>query len=117
MERLDYARNEVARRYLDGKLNAAGAKAAMGRYWLQTPDQAAKTLRFIETYRSYVINYNLGRDLAAAAGSRVTRCILERQSREVRAGVTAPSSRSPVRIRCTCSTSSTKTLPSPTSPV
>jgi hypothetical protein len=42
------------------------AKAAMGRYWLQTPDQAAKTLRFIETYRSYVINYNLGRDLVAA---------------------------------------------------
>jgi hypothetical protein len=66
MERLDYARNEVARRYLDGELNAAGAKAAMGRYWLQTPDQAAKTLRFIETYRSYVINYNLGRDLVAA---------------------------------------------------
>jgi hypothetical protein len=66
MERLNYARNEVARRYLDGELDAAGAKAAMGRYWLQTPDQAAKTLRFIETYRSYVINYNLGRDLVAA---------------------------------------------------
>jgi hypothetical protein len=66
MERLNYARNEVARRYLDGELDAAGATAAMGRYWLQTPDQAAKTLRFIETYRSYVINYNLGRDLVAA---------------------------------------------------
>ena len=66
VERLNYARNEVARRYLDGELDAAGAKAAMGRYWLQAPDQAAKTLRFIETYRSYVINYNLGRDLVAA---------------------------------------------------
>jgi hypothetical protein len=66
MERLNYARNEVARRYLDGELDAAGARAAMGRYWLQTPDQAARTLRFIETYRSYVINYNLGRDLVAA---------------------------------------------------
>ncbi len=32
MERLNYARNEVARRYLDGDLDAAGAKAAMGRY-------------------------------------------------------------------------------------
>jgi hypothetical protein len=65
MERLNYARNEVARRFLDGQLDSAGATAAMGRYWLQTPDQAAKTLRFIETYRSYVINYNLGKDLVA----------------------------------------------------
>jgi hypothetical protein len=38
----------------------------MQRYWLITPDAAAKTLRFIDTYRSYVINYNLGRDLVAA---------------------------------------------------
>jgi hypothetical protein len=38
----------------------------MQRYWLITPEAAAKTLRFIDTYRSYVINYNLGRDLVAA---------------------------------------------------
>jgi hypothetical protein len=37
----------------------------MERYWLSAPDAAAKTLRFIDTYRSYVINYNLGRDLVA----------------------------------------------------
>jgi hypothetical protein len=63
---LNYARNEVARRYLDGELDAAGARAAMQRYWLISPEQAAKTLRFIETYRSYVINYNLGRDMVAS---------------------------------------------------
>jgi hypothetical protein len=62
---LNYARNEVARRYLDGKLDAAGARAAMQRYWLISPEQAAKQLRFIDTYRSYVINYNLGRDMVA----------------------------------------------------
>jgi hypothetical protein len=62
---LNYARNEVARRYLDGELDAAGARAAMQRYWLISPEQAVKTLRFIETYRSYVINYNLGRDMVA----------------------------------------------------
>ncbi|HEY7636451.1 MAG TPA: hypothetical protein VH763_12940 [Gemmatimonadales bacterium] len=62
---LNYARNEVARRYLDGELDAAGAAAAMQRYWLVSPEQAAKTLRFIDTYRSYVINYNLGRDMVA----------------------------------------------------
>jgi hypothetical protein len=66
VERLNYARNEVARQYLDGQLDAAGARAMMQRYWLITPEAAAKTLRFIDTYRSYVINYNLGRDLVAA---------------------------------------------------
>jgi hypothetical protein len=66
MERLNYARNEVARRFLDGELDSAGARTAMTRYWLQSPDQAAKTMRFIETYRSYVINYNLGKDLVEA---------------------------------------------------
>ena len=65
VERLNYARNEVARRYLDGQLDSAASQSAMQRYWLITPDAAAKTLRFIDTYRSYVINYNLGRDLVA----------------------------------------------------
>jgi hypothetical protein len=65
VERLNYARNEVARRYLDGDLDSAGARVAMQRYWLSTPGAAAKTIRFIDTYRSYVINYNLGRDLVA----------------------------------------------------
>ena len=31
-----------------------------------TPERARQRLRFIEQYRSYVINYNLGRDLVAA---------------------------------------------------
>ncbi len=63
---LNYARNEVARGYLDGELDPAAARAAMARYWLITPEEAAKNLRFIDTYRSYVINYNLGRDLVKA---------------------------------------------------
>ena len=65
VERLNYARNEVARRYLDGEVDSAGARAAMQRYWLSSPEAAAKTVRFIDTYRSYVINYNLGRDMVA----------------------------------------------------
>ena len=63
VERLNYARNEVARRYLGGELDRAAAGAAMARSWLSSPEAAAKTVRFIDTYRSYVINYNLGRDL------------------------------------------------------
>jgi hypothetical protein len=65
MQELNYARNEVARRYLDGRIDSAAAVAAMERWWLQPPDRAAKTLRFIDEYRAYVINYNLGRDLVA----------------------------------------------------
>ena len=62
---LNYARNEVARRYLDGAIDSAGARAEMQRLWLSTPEASAKTVRFIDGYRSYVINYNLGRDLVA----------------------------------------------------
>ena len=66
LERLNYARNEVARRYLDGAIDSAAARAEMQRLWLSTPAAAAQTVRFIDGYRSYVINYNLGRDLVAA---------------------------------------------------
>jgi hypothetical protein len=62
-ERLNFARNAVARRYLNGEIDRAQAERAMTRYWLSAPDAAAKTVRFIDEYRSYVINYNLGRDL------------------------------------------------------
>jgi hypothetical protein len=65
VERLNYGRNEVARRYLDGTIDSAAARAEMQHLWLSTPDAAAKTVRFIDEYRSYVINYNLGRDLVA----------------------------------------------------
>ena len=65
IEELNYARNEAARRYLDGELDAAGVEQLMQRNWLVSPEAAAKTVRFIDTYRSYVINYNLGRDLVA----------------------------------------------------
>lgn len=65
MERLNYARNEVARKYRNGQMTRAEAEAAMQRYWLSSPAAAAKTLRFIDTYGAYVINYNLGRDLVA----------------------------------------------------
>ncbi len=71
MAGLNYARNMVARRYLDGEIDSTAAVAAMEHYWLQEPAAAAKTLRFIETYRSYVINYNLGRDMVAQYVERV----------------------------------------------
>jgi len=33
---------------------------------LSTPERSAQRLRFIDTYRSYVINYGLGRDTVQA---------------------------------------------------
>ena len=57
---LAFADNEAARGYLDGRLDRAAAEAYLMRYSLRTAAQAAQRLRFIETYRSYVINYNLG---------------------------------------------------------
>ena len=65
VEELNYARNEVARRYLNVEIDRSEAEAAMRRYWLISPEVAAKQVRFIDTYGSYVINYNLGRDLVA----------------------------------------------------
>ena len=66
MDALNHARNDVARRYLAGEVDAAGAAALLERWWLVTPEAAARNVRFIDTYRSYVINDTLGRDLVQA---------------------------------------------------
>jgi hypothetical protein len=58
--------NTVADLYLSGKLDKEAAVAALARYTLSTRAKAEKSLSFIETYRSYVINYNLGQDMVRA---------------------------------------------------
>jgi hypothetical protein len=63
-ERLSYAGNEAARRYLNGEITAADAAAWLNRYALFSPARAEQRVRFIDQYRSYVINYNLGKDMA-----------------------------------------------------
>jgi hypothetical protein len=60
---LAFADNEAARGYLDGALDRAEAEAFLVRHSLRSEAQAAQRLRFIDTYRSYVINYNLGEQL------------------------------------------------------
>ncbi len=62
-EGLSYAGNEAARGYLDGRIDAAAAAAWLTAYALMAPERARQRVRFIEQYRSYVINYNLGKDL------------------------------------------------------
>ena len=62
-ERLDYVDNEVARGYLNGILDRKQAEEKLVRLRLLTPERAAQRVRFIDQYRAYVINYNLGKDL------------------------------------------------------
>ena len=63
VDRLSYAGNEAARRYINGQLDATGAVGWLERYGLYSPPRAAQRVRFIDQYRSYVINYNLGKDM------------------------------------------------------
>jgi hypothetical protein len=63
LQQLGYAGNEAARGFLDGKISRQDAEAWLVRYGLMSPERAAQRVRFIEQYRSYVINYNLGQDL------------------------------------------------------
>jgi hypothetical protein len=63
VERLAYAGNEAARRYLNSQITREQAAVWLERYALMPGDRAAQRVRFFDQYRSYVINYNLGKDL------------------------------------------------------
>jgi hypothetical protein len=80
VDRLAYAGNEVARRYLNGEIDRTAAAAWLARYAMMPPPRAEQRTRFFDQYRSYVINYNLGKDLV-------------RQYIESRAGTTGGSDR------------------------
>jgi hypothetical protein len=64
--KLDHAGNEAARNYLDGKWKKDAAVDWLVTYALFSPERAAQRVQFIERYRSYVINYNLGQDMVRA---------------------------------------------------
>lgn len=66
MRELTYAGNEAARRYLNGQITAEQAADWLVCYSLSSPERARQRVRFFDTYRSYVINYNLGQDLVKA---------------------------------------------------
>ena len=62
-QKLSYAGNEAARRYLDGEFTRQQAADWIVRYNLYSPERAEQRTRFMDRYRSYVINYNYGQDL------------------------------------------------------
>jgi hypothetical protein len=63
IDRLSYAGNEAARRYLNGEIDRQAAISWLTRFALMSPPRAEQRTRFFDDYRSYVINYNLGKDL------------------------------------------------------
>ena len=70
--KLSHATNEISRQYLDGKLTAEEAVPLIQKYYLTSWEKSEQRLKFVDTYRAYVINYNMGKDMArdyvAAAG-------------------------------------------------
>ncbi|HET9372927.1 MAG TPA: hypothetical protein VFO19_21850 [Vicinamibacterales bacterium] len=66
IDKLSYAGNEAARRYLNGETDRATAAAWLQRFAMMPKDRAEQRTRFFDQYRSYVINYNLGKDLVRA---------------------------------------------------
>jgi hypothetical protein len=65
VDKLSYAGNEAARRYLNGQIDAKAAAEFMTKYGMMLPARAEQRVRFMEKYRAYVINYNYGQDLVA----------------------------------------------------
>ena len=61
--KLTYVGNDVAREYLDGRIDREQAAQRLVSEGLSQIDRARQRVRFFDTYRSYVINYNLGMDL------------------------------------------------------
>ena len=62
LAKLNYAGNEAARAYLNGEMDREATADWLVRYALNSPERAAQRVRFFDAYRSYVINYNLGKD-------------------------------------------------------
>jgi hypothetical protein len=63
VDQLSYAGNEAARRYLNGEIDAAAAAKWLEQYALMAAERAKQRVRFFDQYRSYVINYNFGKDM------------------------------------------------------
>ncbi len=60
---LSYAGNEIARRYLNKKIERQEAVELLQKYTLVSPEKASQRVDFYDTYGAYVINYNWGKEL------------------------------------------------------
>lgn len=60
---LSGAEYTIADDYLAGRVDKTQAVALLRKYGLMTQARAEQRMKFIDTYRSYVINYGLGQDM------------------------------------------------------
>lgn len=60
---LNYAGNEVARGVLNGTMTDQEGIEYLIKYGFYSPEKAKQRIAFTKKYRSYVINYNYGKDL------------------------------------------------------
>ncbi len=63
MKELGYAVTEIARRLINGEVDETAAAKWLEKFTVNEPARAAQRVRFIQRYRSYVINYSLGEDM------------------------------------------------------
>ena len=63
MKDLNFAPNEAARRLINGEVNEKDTEKWLQQYGVMEPARAQQRVKFIQRYRSYVINYNLGEDM------------------------------------------------------
>jgi hypothetical protein len=63
MKDLSYAGNEAARRLINGEIDESAAVQWLQKYAVMEPVRAQQRVKFIQRYRSYVINYSLGEDM------------------------------------------------------
>jgi hypothetical protein len=62
-KQLSHSVTATAQLYLDGDISREKAIEQRRKYGLSSPERAEQSVRFIEQYRSYVLNYNLGQDI------------------------------------------------------
>jgi hypothetical protein len=62
---LAFSRVAITRLYLDGEISRDQAIERTRKYGLTSREKAEKSIRFVEQYRSYVLNYSVGKALVA----------------------------------------------------
>lgn len=60
---LTFARNEIARQYIEGDISREEAIVLQSKFGLEKLDKAEQRIAFVDKYGAYVINYNWGKQL------------------------------------------------------
>jgi hypothetical protein len=63
---LSHSMTATAQLYLNGEISREEAIEQRRKYALVSQEKAEQSVRFIEQYRAYVLNYNLGKDIVSA---------------------------------------------------